>query len=457
MSPARVTRRLLAGYLSLAVFVLLLLEVPLAISYRNAERRDLETRLERDAVVLASRAEDAAAGEGRPALRAFAEDYTARTGARVVAVDARGDAFVDTEAPAPGVRNFASRPEFAEALAGRVASGTRHSQTLGVTLLYVTVPVARSGRLRGAVRVSFPTSELDERVRRYALILAATGVFVLALVAGIAVLLARAVARPLSALEHATAAAGRGDLSARAPVEGPPEVQSLARAYNETAARLEQLVRSQQEFVGDASHQLRTPLAALRLRLENLEHDVSPDARGELDGALREVERLGRVVEGLLALARADAATSTPKPVALAPLIAARVEAWTPLAAERGVALLTEVPESARARATPPRLEQVLDNLLENALAVTPAGRTIDVTVRPAQDGVELHVTDEGPGLAPADRERAFDRFWRGRDGRAGTGLGLAIVRRLVEADGGSVELREAPTGGVDAVVTLAR
>jgi signal transduction histidine kinase len=142
--------------------------------------------------------------------------------------------------------------------------------------------------------------------------------------------------------------------------------------------------------------------------------------------------------------------------VELAPLVAARVNAWAPLAEERGVVLLTDVPDGARARSTPVRLEQVLDNLLENALAVTPAGRTVELSARRSDGAVELHVVDEGPGLSPADRERAFDRFWRGRGGRDGTGLGLAIVRRLVEADGGSVELREAPTGGVDAVVTLA-
>jgi signal transduction histidine kinase len=129
------------------------------------------------------------------------------------------------------------------------------------------------------------------------------------------------------------------------------------------------------------------------------------------------------------------------------------VQAWAPLASERGVDLHA-ADGGARVRAGRARLEQVLDNLLSNALEVAPAGSAIELAAVRSDGWVELHVVDEGPGLPPEERERAFDRFWRGRAG-PGSGLGLAIVRRLVAADAGEVELQPSPSGGVDAVVRL--
>ena len=131
-----------------------------------------------------------------------------------------------------------------------------------------------------------------------------------------------------------------------------------------------------------------------------------------------------------------------------------RVDAWGDLASERGVALRAEVEPGVHVRSSRERLDQVLDNLISNALAASPPGSGVTVSAEPAGDWVELHVIDEGPGLSAEDRHRAFDRFWRGAGG-SGSGLGLAIVKRLVVADGGEVELRPSAAGGIDAVVRL--
>jgi len=219
-------------------------------------------------------------------------------------------------------------------------------------------------------------------------------------------------------------------------------------------AKLEQLLTSQEEFVADASHQLRTPLTALRLRLENLARDVAPAGRAELEGAVVEVERLGSLVEALLELARADARSEPAGRVDVGEVARERVHAWSALAEERGLRLTAVLADAPAARSAPDRLRQVLDNLLENAVEASAEGGTITVETRVALPWVELHVRDEGPGLPPEQRERAFDRFWRSRDGE-GSGLGLAIVRRLVEQDGGNVVLLEAPEHGVVAVVSL--
>jgi signal transduction histidine kinase len=448
------TRRVLAGYLALTVLVLAALEIPLGIQHARAERGDLETRVERDAVALGSIAQEALRRGSSRQLRsvaAVAYRYARNTGSRALVVNDRGLAVVDTDVADAGRRSFASRPEIAAALAGRVTSGFRYSETLKQNLLYVAVPVASGGRIDGAVRITYPTSAIDARTTRYWLILAAIAAIVLAFATLVGLRLSGFAIRPLRRLEDAAAAVGEGDLDARAPDEtGPPEVRSLARVFNETVAKLEHLVRSQSEFVADASHQLRTPLTALRLRLENLERDVDVRGREELDAAVREVERLTALVESLLALARADAGAEPAGEVELRALVQQTIASWSALADEHDVTLAAASDGACRVRASEARLRQVLDNLVENALDASPRGGRVTITTT----ATELRVRDEGPGLREDERARAFDRFWRAGPG-AGSGLGLAVAKRLVEADGGEIALEPAAGGGLEAVVRL--
>ena len=450
-------KRLLLGYLGVTLFVLLSLEVPLGIQNQRSERADLETKVAHDATVLAADAEDivqAPTATRLQALAAIAYGYQRRTGGRVVIVNREGYALIDTSARVAGTESFASRPEIRQALAGKYPSGTRSSKTLHQRLLYVAVPISSSGRVHGAVRITYPMSTVDARIVRYWLILGLIGSIVLIGAAIVGIWLSRFVTRPLRGLESAAAAVGSGRLDVRAPEDdGPPEVRSLAAVFNETVAKLGRLLRSQEEFVADASHELRTPLTALRLRLENLERSTPGDERDELDAAVREVDRLSALVDRLLSLASADAGSAPAERVDAAAVIRSRAETWRPLAEDRSI-LLTVVPNgSGLVRAHEDRLAQVLDNLVANALAVSPAGSTVTLSLRTTPSSVELHVRDEGPGMSAEQRARAFDRFWRAGSGGRGSGLGLAIVQKLVEADGGSVELAEAPGGGLDAVI----
>jgi signal transduction histidine kinase len=453
-----VTKRLLLGYLGVTLFVLLSLELPLGIQNQRSERADLETKVAHDATVLASDSEDivqAPTAKRLQALATIAYGYQRRTGGRVVIVNRNGYALIDTSARVAGTESFSSRPEIRAALAGRYPSGTRTSKTLHQRLLYVAVPISSSGRVHGAVRITYPMSTVDARILRYWLILALIAGIVLVGAALVGIWLSRFVTRPLQGLEGAASAVGAGKLDVRAPEDdGPPEVRSLAVVFNETVAKLGRLLRSQEEFVADASHELRTPLTALRLRLENLAGARPSEDRTELEAALREVDRLSALVDRLLSLARADAGAQPAKPVDAAAVIRGRLETWRPLAEERAVHLTVALDGGAVVRAGEARLVQVLDNLVANALAASPAGSTVTLSVRRTPSSVELHVSDEGPGMSAEQRARAFDRFWRAGSG-GGSGLGLAIVRKLVEADGGDVELDDAPGGGLDAVVRL--
>ncbi len=452
------SRRLLLSYLTVTIFVLAALEIPLGVSHARNERQNLSTLVERDAVVMTTLGEDTL--EGLPGatptkLQAFADEYRRRTGGRVVVVDANGNAIVDSSPLAPGARSFGSRPEVQKALQGEVATGVRHSNTLGTDLLYVAVPIASGGTVLGAVRITYPMSAVQARARRYWGILAAIAAVILVIVGLVGLRLARSIARPLADVERAAAAVGGGDLTVRAPIEdGPPEVRSLAASFNDTVARLDELVRSREAFVADASHQLRTPLAALRLRLENLERDVAPEGEGDFEAALAEVARLSRLVDSLLALARTDSTTAAPTAIDLRAAVAERLNAWASLASEQDITLVADVAEGLTANATPGRIEQVLDNLLANALEVSGPGSSVTVSGARVGGWAELHVVDQGSGMTAEQRARAFDRFWRGGSG-AGSGLGLAIVERLVTSDGGRVELLPGSEGGTDAVVRL--
>jgi signal transduction histidine kinase len=451
-----VSRRLLASYLALAVVVLAVLEIPLGVSYARNERHDLSANVERDAVAIASLAEDALerGAAAPPALTAIARRYQRDTGGRVVVVDAEGRALVDSTGQSPG-RDFQTRPEIATALDGTVATGVRHSETLGTDLLYVAVPAASGGVVHGAVRITYPTSEVDERVHRYWLILAAIAAVVLAVAVALAGGFARWIVRPLTRVDAAAGEVAAGNLNVRVPLTGPPELRRLAGSFNDMVGKLEALLGSHEQFVADASHQLRTPLTALRLRLENLARNGGPHRESELQGALDELERLSALVDGLITLARADRAASTPADLDVADAIDQRVEAWSALAAEQGVRLASHIDDPLRARVTPGRIEQVLDNLLANALEVAPGGSSIDLAAGRANGWIEIRVQDRGPGMSVDQIERAFDRFWRAGANEGGFGLGLAIVQRLVHADGGEIELQPRAGGGLVAIVRL--
>jgi signal transduction histidine kinase len=322
----------------------------------------------------------------------------------------------------------------------------------------VALPVRSGDSVLGAIRLAYPASEIDHRAvaRLRTLLVAVLVSLAAALVVAVAV--AAPIARPLRRLRTATDSLAAGDLATRAATDsGPPEVRALATSFDTMAGRIEQMVVAQRAFAGDASHQLRTPLTALRLRIEQAAALVEEDpaaARRRLEAAAGEIDRLARLTDGLLTLARADAEASVVT-VDLAATARDRAAEWRPLADENGVSLVVEAPATASVLAVAGAAEQIIDNYVDNALDVAPAGSTLQIRVEPDRTGVALHVVDEGPGLGDDQRTRAFDRFWQAGSGHGGTGLGLAVIHRLASASGARVELRQAPAGGIDAVATF--
>jgi signal transduction histidine kinase len=451
------TRRLVVTYFTITAFALAALAIPFGITFAHREKDRLLFAIERDADAIAATVQGKVARGGPPAADAILS-YAARTGGRVVVVDKRGRSLLDSADPSGPARDYSNRPEVMRALAGERVDGTRRSETLGTDLIYSAVPVTGAdGGVAGALRITYPSAALDARVRQTWSRIALLCAFVLVLVMGVGWLLARGVTRPVRELEDATERFGRGDLGARAPEDhGPPELRHLVHAFNRMAAEIERLLNAQQQFVADASHQLRTPLTALRLRLENLDARLAPTEHAAIAAVIADVARLSRIVDGLLVLARDDAAGPAIEEVDLAAAARSRGDAWRDVATEQDVTLVIAAAPNARATVAPGAAEQLIDNLVDNALTVSQPGTTIEIRVVRAGEDVELHVVDHGPGLTPEARERAFDRFWRAPDATAGgSGLGLAIVRRLAESSGGRARLDATPGGGIDAVVIL--
>jgi signal transduction histidine kinase len=345
------------------------------------------------------------------------------------------------------------RPLLATALSGRTGADWRGSGDNRRIL--VGVPVGGQDPPVGAVLLTRPTGSLDRAVHHLWLLLA--GIAAAATLAGgaAALTLARWVGRPVRRLETTVRSLGDNDLAVRAAAEsGPPEIRQLAIAFNAMAARLETVVHGHRAVIADVSHQLRTPLAAVRLRLELLADEADgTHITTEAVAALAELGRLSRLVDGMLAVARGENTAPRPEEVQVGTVAIDRVDAWRPMADEAAVCLRSNVTDGLVATMTAGHLEQVLDNLLDNAITATPAGGTVTVTAEPAADFIRLVVADDGPGMDPHRQAEAFHRFSDSVGG--GTGLGLAIVHRLITADGGQASLHTAGTGGLAVTLLL--
>jgi signal transduction histidine kinase len=466
-----VTRRLRLSYLTLVVLVLLSLEIPLGIVYGGAERQRVVRAAEDEAEALAAYARLSLRSDQTAALARRVIHCAERIGGEVFVLDRDGRVRAASRPMSDReTRDLLGRRHVRAALGGRAATDVRTGGYGRVEVLAAAAPVTAGASRSGAVHLTLPTEVVSQRVHRVWLTLAVAGLLVLTAFAGLGLAVARRTGRPILELEAVTARLARGDLSVRATLAtttGPPEVRRLASTFNDTAARLEHVMRSQRAFAGEASHQLKTPLAALRLRLDNLEPGIAPGSRAGLTAAMTETDRLARMVETLLAMAGLEEHATAREPVDLDRCARERAATWGPLFASRGCRLTLAGERAGPALAVPGSVEQILDNLLSNALRVSGPGQEVRLETRLVRASrratrearsvwAELHVIDEGPGLPPEQRARAFDRFWRAPGAAAGgSGLGLALVQRLAVAGGGRATLEEAPHGGLDAVVRL--
>lgn len=441
-------RRLLLVLLPLLTMLLVALEVPLAQMYAAGETQDLFIEHLADAQRYTARVEPFL----RDKRQRDAVPHALRTYADVRGVSATVFDTEGTPALHVGSRptSPASRSAVAHVLVDRKSQRAKTAWPWRKAPMVVGAPIGTRGTEAGVLVLEVPTASVRDDVAVHIAKLAGAGLGVLLLTSALCALpLARWILRPVHDLNATADRLALGGLSARASQRGgPPELRGLARAFNEMADHLVAALERQRAFVADASHELRNPLATLRLRIEALAGNVHGDGERDLQLALDESDRLAKVVARLLELARAEATEAERIDFEVVSTTQRRLAAWEPALTATGSTLQLQVPTRAVVRSSPDAFEHALDVLLDNALKFAPGGR-VDVAIATREDRVEVSVRDDGLGLSLPELDQVGERFWRSASHRGipGTGLGLATARVLLEAAGATLQVSRASPG----------
>jgi two-component system phosphate regulon sensor histidine kinase PhoR len=383
-------------------------------------------------------------------------------GGRITVVRRDGKVLLDSEADAAGMENHSTRPELVQAFRSGSGSDIRQSATIGVSFLYVAVPVAGGA---SAIRIAFPLSEINRQVSRIrGKILVSTALAFLPAIL-IAAVLARYISRRFATIMSHAGELARGNFRARLPDTDSSEFGQLAQTLNETAgnlqetvaqlqhehAELEKLERIRKDFVINVSHELRTPLASIQGYTETLIDGAmaDPDYNMRFLGIIRHnAERLARLTEDLLTLSRVEQKRQKFEFEThfVNALLHDAFEMMRPIAEKGRIELIeARAPDNAVVCCDSEAVSQILTNLMENAIKYTPAGGQISVGALSLGSMVEFFVRDTGIGIPEEDLPRLFERFYRVDKARSrelgGTGLGLSIVKHLVAAHHGTTRV----------------
>ncbi|MCK8435618.1 HAMP domain-containing histidine kinase [Streptomyces sp. D2-8] len=460
--------RLLPLLIILMAAVLLALGIPLAVSLAGAQQQKVVVDRIDDTARFAALAQfvtdspDGTTGAFeterlatlRSELRSYYEVYGIRSGVFYRTGSAMAHAPAAWSLPEEGE----VRDAFDEAKLSRRSHDPKQVWPWQRRNLVVASPVIRDGDVVAVVVTDSPTGQMRSRTLRGWLVIGAGESAAMLLAVGAALRLTGWVLKPVRVLDATTHDIATGRLKSRvAAAGGPPELQRLARSFNEMADNVEDVLEQQRAFVADASHQLRNPLAALLLRIELLSFEL-PEGNKEIASVQAEGKRLAQVLDDLLDLALAEHTDADLKITDIGELAAERLAAWAPTAEAKDVRLVGDCPPTT-AWADPVALSSALDAVIDNAVKFTPGGQTVEVTVTSHGDTSTVVVTDHGPGLTDEELARVGDRFWRsGRHQNIkGSGLGLSISRALLAAGGGSIAYDRHEPHGLKVTVAVPR
>jgi signal transduction histidine kinase len=443
-------RRLLVLLVPLLTALLVALEVSLTQTHAADLTLNLFIKRTGQAERYAAGAEQfLRSGQGRPTIARDLRNYAELKGVKVTVFNNEKQAVLQFPLPKGRLSGAALRARDLYLVNG-VPSSPATAWPWRRAPMIVGETIGKRGPPVGAIVLEVPTDSVRHELLVRMVELTGAGLAVLLLTTALGVLpLARWVLRPVDDLNAAAGRLATGDLAARASERGgPPELRGLARAFNLMADNLVAALQRQRAFVADASHELRNPLATLRLRMEALAGRVDSGGERDLWLALSESDRLARTVDRLLELARAEATAAERVDFDVVSLTAQRLDAWTPALAASGSELRVDAPAQAVSRSSPDAVEYALDVLFDNARKFAP-GSSIDVAIDVHGASVDLVVRDHGPGLPQADLDSVGERFWRSPQHRGvpGTGLGLATARVLLEGAGATMDVDIADPG----------
>ncbi|QIM16674.1 HAMP domain-containing protein [Leucobacter insecticola] len=457
-------RRIIVVFLLPVVLMLLAISGAYGWSAARSNQQNATTQLLRDLSYFVPGVRQALQAEDPSIIKSELDRYASLYGSRITVYDRSGTAWVSsvTSSRLSGTSTQQAGSDVAEqvglALSGRRSDPIEPSVPWNAAETVIVEPVFDDDSVIGAVQISASLESSQRAILTQWSMLFLGGVIAIMVLTWTVYWLASWVLRPLHRVDAAMAAIESGEMGARiADNTGPPEVQRMVRMFNQMAEEIERVMTRQQEFVFNASHELRNPLGALLLRVEFLATGLDESWDEAVESTREEGRRMTRILDTLLNMARVGKTDSAFAAVDLQEIIVARVEAWRDRGVEQQVMVLASEGSPKLSVTDRTGLESALDAIIDNALKFAPPDTSVEVAVTEHESEYVITVRDRGRGLDTRQLELATDRFWRSSldQNVAGTGLGLAIASDLMDTLGGRIVLESPQGGGLQVALCL--
>lgn len=461
--------QLLVTYLLVVTFALTCVTVWALVTIKAESIKDLRNGLEVEAVHLALEIDNDMQLDSEQAterIRRAVYRHASKLNLAITVVNSNGKVVADSgHKPLREGENISNQPEIQDALAGIAANYRRNLKK--TEWLYVAYPVRSSGQTGGVIRVGVPLTDINQRVNRDLIVFLELTFATLIATALISIWVARRMTRPLREMsDMARQIAKSGDISVFVPVRRQDEISELGLSFNQMIGRLREEERLRQEFIANASHELKTPTMAIGSVVEALQAGAAedPDLRKQFLHSLENlVDRQTSLLRDLLDITRLDAGITQDwqEEVKLSDILNDAMDQIRPQAQKKSTAIQDLVSaDGLMVSGKSIQLQRAFVNLLTNAVNYTPSGGTVTVATKVLEpDIVEVTIQDNGPGIDPSDLPHIFERFYRADKARTrtggGTGLGLAITREIIARHHGVVEVDSAPGKGSTFTVRL--
>ncbi len=461
--------QLLVTYLLVVTFALTCVTVWALVTIKAESIKDLRNGLEVEAVHLALEIDNDMQLDSEQAterIRRAVYRHASKLNLAITVVNSNGKVVADSgHKPLREGENISNQPEIQDALAGIAANYRRNLKK--TEWLYVAYPVRSSGQTGGVIRVGVPLTDINQRVNRDLIVFLELTFATLIATALISIWVARRMTRPLREMsDMARQIAKSGDISVFVPVRRQDEISELGLSFNQMIGRLREEERLRQEFIANASHELKTPTMAIGSVVEALQAGAAedPDLRKQFLHSLENlVDRQTSLLRDLLDITRLDAGITQDwqEEVKLSDILNDAMDQIRPQAQKKSTAIQDLVSaDGLMVSGKSIQLQRAFVNLLTNAVNYTPGGGTVTVATKVLEpDIVEVTIQDNGPGIDPSDLPHIFERFYRADKARTrtggGTGLGLAITREIIARHHGVVEVDSAPGKGSTFTVRL--